>query len=168
MCPTQLHPETASPHPAPGSLLKPAPSSFMQHVCPSFPGSCLRDPSQSGAAGQDSTQWTFAPGSQQTARYCSPGHISTRAIVTSVSNVLRDGDSGPGMLSGPAAPCPTVHTHMPVTPPHTHTPAHTSVVFLSISRCSNETVRNVNIYVIVSDSSWQLNPGKDLSLPIQD
>lgn len=51
------------------------------------------------------------------------------------------------------------HTHAHTCCACTHsthsTRTHTAVVFLSISRGSNEPVRNVKSYVITSDSSWQ-------------
>lgn len=56
-------------------------------------------------------------------------------------------------------PCAHTHTHVHTCCACTHsthsTRTHTAVVFLSISRGSNEPVRNVKSYVITSDSSWQ-------------
>lgn len=56
-------------------------------------------------------------------------------------------------------PCAHTHTHAHTCCACTHsahsTRTHTAVVFLSISRGSNEPVRNVKSYVITSDSSWQ-------------
>lgn len=65
---------------------------------------------------------------------CTPAHVHTHAVCTHAYTCTQC--------------CACTHS--------THsTRTHTAVVFLSISRGSNEPVRNVKSYVITSDSSWQ-------------